>query len=184
MLPFPNTFRLLWVTPWLSRSSFTPSPSGMTCVAHAAVRWSVNQSNGRFTPFTYGKTSPVKVCTRTGTRVNQAATMESRPAFGVMECTMSGFSFRNTRTKRMSEAKSRSGAIFRCIGTASVRTPSRRAMLSSSGSGDETTTIWYSSDNSRKSPRQKMSRESGTVAVRIIFFMNCSEVVNQAESVA
>lgn len=66
------------------------------------------------------------------TRHIQAAIMEISPALGVMECTISGFSLRNTRTICHSERKSLKREIWRSIGTAMVRTPSLSAIIFSS----------------------------------------------------
>ena len=76
----------LYVT--LRKSSITPCPSGMMCVAQAQVNQSVNIKIRLVKPFDVGQTSPVKVCTRRGTRTNQAANMHNRPALGVIECTI------------------------------------------------------------------------------------------------
>ena len=43
-------------------------------------------------PVAVGNTSPVNVCTRTGTRHIHAAIIESKPALGVIECTIVGLS--------------------------------------------------------------------------------------------
>ena len=51
------------------------------------------------------------------------------------------------------------------------RTRSRRARRCSSGNLDDTAITSYSSDKSCSNPRQKRSRDKGTVAVRIIFFI-------------
>ena len=113
---------------------------------------------------------PVKVWMRTGTRVHRAAIIDRSPAFGVMEWTMSGRSFRKTRMSSNRDFRSLKGAIFRAMGTEMVRTFSRLRMLSSSGCGEERAMISYRDDRSRRRPRQNRSSESGTVAVRMIFF--------------
>ena len=50
----------------------------------------------RFNPFDVGQINPVKVWIRFGTPAIQAAVIHSSPALGVIECTISGFSFRKT----------------------------------------------------------------------------------------
>ena len=48
-------------------------------------------------PLRVGKMSPVKVCILIGTPAILAASILSKPALGVMECTIVGFSLLNKR---------------------------------------------------------------------------------------
>ena len=108
-LPYPSTLMGLLVM--CCKSRFTPSPSGTTCVAQAQVSQSVAMRMRRLSPVAVGHTSPVKVCTRTGTRASHAAIMPMSPALGVMVCSIVGRSLRSTRHMRHSERKSRNGEM-------------------------------------------------------------------------
>ena len=152
--------------PWLSRSARTPSPSGMMCVAQAQVMLSVSMSMRRVSPVAVGNTRPVKVCTRTGTRHSHAAIMHSSPALGVMECTIVGRSRWNTLTSRHRLRKSRSGDIWRSMGTSMRRTPSYWSRQSQYLPGEASTHSSYSRSNSGTIGATK-EMESDTVQARM-----------------
>ena len=90
-------------------------------------------------PVAVGKTSPVKVCKRTGTRHIHAASMEMRPAFGVMECTMCGRSRRNARIMSHSDRRSLAKEMWRSMGTSRTATPSLSAISCRASPGEEMT---------------------------------------------
>lgn len=168
--------------PLLSKSALTPSPSGMMCVAQAQVSQSVAIRMRRFSPFSVGNTRPVNVCMRTGTRANHAATIVTRPAFGVIECIMSGRSRRSTRHISHSDFMSFTSEMRRSIGTATVLMPSCSPKASSSDFplleatvvfGDEIATTSYpSSLNSLSNPEQNAHRDVGAVITLINFLMS------------
>ncbi len=122
-------------------------------------------------PVAVGNTSPVKVCSLTGTRHIQAAIIERSPAFGVIECTIAGRSLRNTLNRRQRLLRSFNGEMCLSIGTATVLTPSRAASVSSLSPGELTATTSYphSCCSSLSRPRQNVSSDSGTVDARMIF---------------
>ena len=152
------------------RSCFTPSPSGMTWVAQKHVMRSVIISILRESPVDVGHTRPVKVCTRSGTRAIQAASMHRRPALGVIECTMHGFSFIITFVNLKSDRRSLKGDMCRSMLTPMVRTCSLLPSSARSSSGDERAMTSYPSWlSSVRSPRQKMLSDMPIVAARIIF---------------
>jgi hypothetical protein len=95
--------------------------------------------------------------------------MQISPALGVIEWTKSGRSRLITRHICHNERKSFINEMCRSIGTAMVRTPSRRDTLSSASPGEETATTSYSWDSSFNTPLQNESNDWGTVALRIIF---------------
>ena len=138
-LPYPSTFSGFWVMPWFSKSLFTPSPSGMICVEQAQVSQSVAIKIRRFSPEEVGQTRPVKVCILTGTRQIHAATMQSIPAFGVIEWMMSGFSLWKVLMSLHREMKSFLREICRSIGISMHLTPWFRSFWSS-GPGEESDT--------------------------------------------
>ena len=86
-LPYPNT-RIGFFVMYRCKSSRTPCPSGITCVAQVQVNQSVTIKILRDNPEAVGQISPVNVCTLRGTRATQAANIQSNPAFGVIECTI------------------------------------------------------------------------------------------------
>ena len=134
-------------------------------------------------PFLEGKTSPVKVWMRTGTPAYFAATIVSKPAFGVMECTICGCSFLNKRYNFHSATKSFSGLMLRCMPTETVRTPSRWATRSRCISAPDTATTSYSFAKNANCPLSKISKDMATVVVRMIFgltdaFIKCDVFIN------
>ena len=72
-----------------------------------------------------------------GTRASRAASVTSRPAFGVWVWTMSGASRRRMPTSCHSVRRSAPTEKPRCIGTESARAPSSSAIDSSSAPGED-----------------------------------------------
>ena len=120
-------------------------------------------------PEDVGHTSPVNVCTRTGTLVSQPAIIHNSPAFGVIECTIVGLSLRNALTILTNDFKSFHKDICLSIGTARVLTPSRQATNSKSSPGDDNATTSNLLSNSLKIPLQNELSDIGTVVALIIF---------------
>ena len=169
--PYPSTFRGFFVIFPAIRSFFTPSPSGIICVAQAQVSLSVSINIFRFSPFSVGHTKPVKVCTRTGTLVSHAAIMQSNPAFGVIECTIVGFSFRNTFISRHRDIISFFTEICLSIGTAIPLIPYSLVISFICSPGEDKSTTSYFLQRSGSIPLTK-PRDCGTVHALIIFFLS------------
>ena len=169
-LPWPSTLIGFLVMPWFCKSAITPFPSGMMCVAQAHVSQSVTIRIRRFHPVSVGHTKPVKVCTLTGTLAILAAIIHSNPAFGVIECTIFGFSQRSALMILHNAMMSFFGEICLSIGIAMVVTPCFSFACSISFPGEDSNTTSYLLHNSSNIPSKK-ERDMDTVQARMIFII-------------
>ena len=84
ILPFKITFNGLRVIRFAINVFFTPSPSGITFVAHQQVIFSIPTNKRRNFPVAVSKRRPVTVYIRWGTLVIHAAIMDNKLALGVL----------------------------------------------------------------------------------------------------
>ena len=171
ILPLCTTSSGFLVIPSSMRVFLTPSPSGMTLVAHEqAIRSMVLRSH-LLAPFSPWNRNPVTRYIRFGTLVNLAAIMERRLPFGVLEWTMKGFSFLNILTSLQRHLKSDHKAMSRCMGTSITLIPSRSPTVFSSPVSAATPTTSNSLFRNPSCPSSSTWRLRSTVVTRMSLFI-------------
>ena len=110
----------------------------------------------------------MNVCILTGTFAKYAAHIESKPALGVMEWTILGFSFLKRRYNWMRATKSFSGEICLCIGTEKVVTFSLSRRFAKCMSSPDTAIISKYLLKNDNCPARNEFIERATVEERII----------------